>query len=39
MNNVIYDLKFGVRKRYSTSCALIYLTDKIKEQLGSGNFA
>ena len=39
MSSVIYDLQFGFRKKYSTSHALIYLTDKIREQLDSGNFA
>ena len=39
MSSVIYDLQFGFRKKYSTSYALIYLTDKIREQLDSGNFA
>ena len=33
MNSVIYDLQFGFRQK------LIYLTDKIREQLGGGNFA
>ena len=39
MNSVIYDLQFGFRQKYSTSHALINLTDKIREQLDSGNFA
>ena len=39
MNSVIYDLQFGFRQKYSTSHALIHLTDKIREQLDSGNFA
>ena len=39
MNNVIYDLQFGFRQKYSTSHALIRLTDKLREQLDSGNFA
>ena len=38
MNSAIYDLQFGFRQKYSTSHALIYLTDKIKEQ-HRGNFA
>ena len=39
MNSVIYDLQFGYRQKYSTSHALIDLTDKMKKQLDSGNFA
>ena len=39
LNSVIYDLQFGFRQTYSTSHALIHLTDKIREQLDSGNFA
>ena len=39
INSVIYDLHFGFRQKYSTSHALIYLTDKIREQLDSGNSA
>ena len=39
LNSVIYDLQFGFRQKYSTSHALIHLTDKIREQLDSGNFA
>ena len=39
MNDVIYDLQFGFRQKYSTSHALIHLTDKIIEQLDSGTFA
>ena len=39
MNSVIYDLQFGFRRKYSTSRALIHLTDKIRQQLDSGNFA
>ena len=38
-NCVIYDLQFGFRQKYSTFHALIHLTDKIREQLDSGNFA
>ena len=38
MNSVIYDLQFGFRQKYATYHALIHLTDKIREQLGSGNF-
>ena len=39
LNSVIYDLQFGFRQKYSTSHALIHLTDKIREQLDSGKFA
>ena len=39
MNSVIYNLQFGFRQKYSTSHALIHLSDKIREQLDSGNFA
>ena len=38
MNCTIYDLKFCFRQKYLTSYALIHLTDKIREQLGSKNF-
>ena len=38
MNSVIYNLQFGFRQKYSTTHALIHLTDKIREQLDSGNF-
>ena len=36
--SLIYDLQFGFRQKHSTSHALIHLTDKIREQLGKGNF-
>ena len=39
LNSVIYDFQFGFRKKYSTSHALIHLTDKIRKQLDSGDFA
>ena len=39
VNGVNYDLQFSFRQKYSTSHALIHLTDKIREQLDSGNFA
>ena len=39
MNSVIYDLQFDFWQKYSTSHALIHLTNKIREQLYSGNFA
>ena len=38
MDSVIYDLQFGFRQNYSTCHALIHLTDKIRQQLESGNF-
>ena len=39
MNIVIYDLQFDFRQKCSTSHVLIHLTDKIREQLDSGNLA
>ena len=39
MNTVIYVFQFGFRQKYSTSHALIHLTDKIREQLENGSFA
>ena len=39
INNDISGLKFGFRQKHFTSHAVIYLTDKIKEQLDSGNVA
>ena len=36
-NNLIIHLQFGFRQKHSTSHALIHLTDKIREQLGTGN--
>ena len=39
MNSVTYNLQLGYRQWYSTSHVLIHLTDKIREQLDSGNFA
>ena len=38
MSNVIYDLQLDFRQKYSTSHALIHLTNKIRGQLDSGNF-
>ena len=38
LKSVIYDLQFGFRQIYSASHALVHLTDKIREQLDSGNF-
>ena len=39
MNNVIYDFQFSFRQKYSISHAFIFLTNKIREQLGSSTFA
>ena len=39
MNSLINDLKFGFRQKYSLSHALIHITDKIRDQLDSRNFA
>ena len=39
MNSVIYDLQSGFRQKYSASHALINLTDKVREELYSRNFA
>ena len=39
MNSVIYDLQLGFGQKYSTSHALIHLTEKMREQLDSGHFA
>ena len=36
-NNVIYNLQFGFRKQYSTSYALINLTENIRKALDDGN--
>ena len=36
-NNVIYNLQFGFRKQYSTSHALIKLTENIRKALDDGN--
>ena len=35
--NIIYPLKFGFRKQYSTFHALISLTEDIRENLDEGN--
>ena len=37
-NNIIYRLQFGFRQKYSTSFALIYLTETIKEALDQGRY-
>ena len=31
MNSVIYDFQFGLQQTYSTYCALVHLTDKIRK--------
>ena len=36
-NNVIYDLQFGFRQQYSTSHALINITENIRKALGNVN--
>ena len=36
--NLIYDLPFGFQQKQSTPLALIHLTDRIREQIGKGNF-
>ena len=38
-NNIIYSLQFGFRQHYSTSYALLNLTEAIMKALDSGNFA
>ena len=35
--NIIYDLQFGFRQRYSTSHALINTTENIRKALEDGN--
>ena len=36
-NNNIYDLRFGFRQQYSTSQALINITENIRKDLNDGN--
>ena len=36
-NNIIYNLLFGFRQQYSTSHALINITEKIRKALDDGN--
>ena len=36
-NNVIYNLQFGFRQQYSTSHALINITENIRKALDGGN--
>ena len=35
--NIIYDLQFGFRQQYSTSHALINITENIRKALVDGN--
>ena len=35
--NIIYDLQFGCRQQYSTSHALINISENIRKALGDGN--
>ena len=37
--NLIYDLQFGFRQKYSTYHTLIHLTDEIREQLDKGSIS
>ena len=36
-NNIIYDLQFGFRQQYSTSHALINITENKRKTLNDGN--
>ena len=36
-NNIIYNLQFGFRQQYSTSHALINITENIRKSLDDGN--
>ena len=36
-NNIIYNLQFGFRQQYSTSHALINITENIRKALDDGN--
>ena len=36
-NNIIYNLQFGFREQYSTSHALVNITDNIRKALDGGN--
>ena len=36
-NNIIYNLQFGFRQQYSTSHALINITENIRKALDGGN--
>ena len=35
--NIIFDLQFGFRQQYSTSYALINITENIRKALDNGN--
>ena len=39
INNLIYSLQFGFRPKYSTTHALINLTESIRQSLDEGNFS
>ena len=39
LNNIIYNLQFGFRQQYSTSHALINITENIRKSLDDGNIA
>ena len=39
MNDIIYDLQFGFRKKYSTNHALLSIVEKIRTSLDKGLFA
>ena len=36
-NNIIYNLQFGFRQQYSTSYALINITENIRKVIDDGN--
>ena len=38
INNLIYSLQFGFQAKYSTTHALIYLTESIRQSLDEGRF-
>ena len=38
INNLIYSLQFGFQQKYSTTHALINLTESIRQTLDEGNF-
>ena len=35
----IFSLQFNFRQKYSTTHALIHLTDKMRHEIGKGNYA
>ena len=39
INNTIYDLQFGFRKKYSTTHALLSMTEVIRKQLNGGSYS